>query len=88
MIAREDLMVWELGAHGSTYGGSPVSCAAALATFDVIEREGLMANAVAVGDVLLTGLREIAARHPVITEVRGRALWIGLSIADHDTGRR
>ena len=40
MIARDDLMIWELGAHGSTYGGSPVSCAAALATFDVIEREG------------------------------------------------
>ena len=60
MIAREDLMVWELGAHGSTYGGSPVSCAAALATFDVIEDEGLIANARAVGDVLLDGLREIA----------------------------
>ena len=45
MIAREDLMVWELGAHGSTYGGSPVPCAAALATFDVIEEEGLMDNA-------------------------------------------
>jgi 4-aminobutyrate aminotransferase len=84
MIAREDLMVWELGAHGSTYGGSPLSCAAALATFDVIEREGLMANATAVGEVLLAGFRDIARRHPLITEVRGRALWIGLSIADHD----
>jgi len=84
MIARDDLMVWELGAHGSTYGGSPLSCAAALATFDVIEREGLMANASAVGEVLLAGFREIAARHPLITEVRGRALWIGLSIADHE----
>jgi 4-aminobutyrate aminotransferase len=84
MIAREDLMVWELGAHGSTYGGSPVSCAAALATFDVIEREGLMANASAIGEVLLAGLRDIAARHPIITEVRGRALWIGMSIASHE----
>jgi 4-aminobutyrate aminotransferase len=84
MIAREDLMVWELGAHGSTYGGSPVSCAAALATFDVIEREGLMANASAIGEVLLDGLRDIAARHPIITEVRGRALWIGMSIASHE----
>ena len=74
MIAREDLMVWELGAHGSTYGGSPVSCAAALATFDVIEQEGLMDNAKAVGDVLLAGLRDIASRHPIITDVRGRAL--------------
>ena len=71
MIAREDLMVWELGAHGSTYGGSPLSCAAALATFDVIDREGLMANATAVGEVLLAGFRDIASRHPLITEVRG-----------------
>jgi 4-aminobutyrate aminotransferase len=83
MIARDDLMTWELGAHGSTYGGSPVSCAAALATFDVIEREGLLDNARVVGDVLLEGLRGIAARHPIVTEVRGRALWIGLSFPDH-----
>ena len=87
MIAREDLMSWELGAHGSTYGGSPISCAAALATFDVIEQEDLLANARAVGDVLLGGLREIAARHPLIRDVRGRALWIGLGFADHDDGR-
>ena len=83
MIARDDLMTWELGAHGSTYGGSPVSCAAALATFDVIEREGLLENARAVGEVLLYGLRGIAERHPTITDVRGRALWIGVSFADH-----
>ena len=84
MIARDDLMVWKLGSHGSTYGGSPLSCAAALATFDVIEEEGLIANATAVGEVLLAGLRDIAAAHPIITDVRGRALWIGLSVPDHD----
>jgi 4-aminobutyrate aminotransferase len=84
MIARDDLMTWELGAHGSTYGGSPVSCAAALATFDVIEREGLLDNARAVGEGFLEGARAIAGRHPILTEVRGRALWIGLSFADHD----
>jgi 4-aminobutyrate aminotransferase len=83
MIAREDLMVWELGAHGSTYGGSPISCAAALATLDVIEHEGLIDNAIAVGDVLLAGLRDIASRHEIVTDVRGRALWIGLSFPDH-----
>jgi 4-aminobutyrate aminotransferase len=84
MIAREDLMTWELGAHGSTFGGSPVPCAASLATFDVLEQEGLLANAVEIGDVLRDGLRGIAARHPIVTDVRGRALWIGLSFADHD----
>jgi 4-aminobutyrate aminotransferase len=84
MIARDDLMRWELGAHGSTYGGSPVACAAALATFDVIQEEGLMDNAKSVGEVLVNGLRDVASRHPVITDVRGRALWIGMSFADHD----
>ncbi len=88
MIARDDLMRWELGTHGSTYGGSPVSCAAALATFDVIEDEGLLANATAVGQVLLDGLRGIASRHPLIREVRGRALWIGLGFADHQVAAK
>ena len=84
MIARDDLMVWELGAHGSTYGGSPLACAAALATFDVIERESLVENAARVGEGLLAGLREIAGRHSIVTDVRGKALWIGLSFPDHD----
>jgi 4-aminobutyrate aminotransferase len=84
MIARDDVMSWEPGAHGSTYGGSPVPCAAALATLDVIEEEGLMANASRMGELFLAGLREVATRHPIITDVRGRALWIGLSFGDHD----
>jgi 4-aminobutyrate aminotransferase len=85
MIAREDLMVWELGAHGSTYGGSAVSCAAALATFDVIRDEDLIGNAERIGSILLDGLAEIRQRHPIVTEVRGRALWIGLQFPDHAT---
>jgi len=84
MIAREDLMVWDLGAHGSTYGGSPLSCAAALATFDVIRDEDLLGNAERVGSFLLDGLRAMQTRHPLIREVRGKALWIGLGFADHE----
>lgn len=84
MIARADLMSWDLGSHGSTYGGSPVSCAAALATLDVIQEEALMDNASKVGDIFLEGLRDIAERHPIISEVRGRALWIGLGFADRE----
>ena len=84
MIARADLMSWDLGSHGSTYGGSPVSCAAALATLDVIQEEALMDNASKVGNIFLEGLRDIAERHPIISEVRGRALWIGLGFADHE----
>jgi 4-aminobutyrate aminotransferase len=88
MMARSDLMAWELGSHGSTYGGSPISCAAALATLDVIRDEGLIDNAKAVGDVFLSGLRDIASRHDIVTDVRGRALWIGVSLTDHETASR
>jgi 4-aminobutyrate aminotransferase len=88
MIARSDLMAWELGSHGSTYGGSPISCAAALATLDVIRDEGLIDNAKAVGEVFLSGLRDIASRHDIVTDVRGRALWIGASLTDHETASR
>jgi 4-aminobutyrate aminotransferase len=83
MMAREDLMTWEVGAHGSTFGGNPVACAAALASLRLIEG-GLMANAREMGDLLMGGLRRIAERHPVIREVRGLGLMIGIQFPDHD----
>jgi 4-aminobutyrate aminotransferase len=83
MIAREDLMTWEVGAHGSTYGGNPVACAAALASLRLIEG-GLMDNAREMGDVLMGGLQGIAGRHPVIRDVRGLGLMIGIQFPDHD----
>jgi 4-aminobutyrate aminotransferase len=85
MIARKDLMSWEMGAHGSTYGGSPLSCAAALATFEVMSDEDLLGNATRVGEQLLQGLRTIQTSHPLIKDVRGKALWIGLSFEDAAT---
>jgi 4-aminobutyrate aminotransferase len=84
MIARESLMTWEVGAHGSTYGGNPLSCAAALATLELIEG-GLMDNAREIGGVLLDGLRAIQVRRPSIREVRGLGLMIGVEFADHET---
>ncbi len=85
MVARDELMRrWEVGAHGSTYGGSPTSCAAALASIDLIEN-GLMQNAEKVGNVMLNGLRDIQTRHDVIREVRGLGLMIGIEFPDHDT---
>jgi 4-aminobutyrate aminotransferase len=84
LIARESLMTWEIGAHGSTYGGNPLSCAAALASLDLIEG-GLMDNAREVGGFLLDGLRDIQARLPAIRDVRGLGLMIGIEFADHDT---
>ena len=77
MMARGKLMTWPMGAHGSTYGGNPVSCAAALATIDLIEKE-LLANTADVGDVLIGGLKELATNQPLITDVRGRGLMIGI----------
>ncbi|HEX6330202.1 MAG TPA: aminotransferase class III-fold pyridoxal phosphate-dependent enzyme [Actinomycetota bacterium] len=84
MVARADLMTWELGAHGSTYGGSPPSCAAALATVALLEG-GLIDNARETGRVLLDGLHDIQARHPVVKEVRGLGMMIGVELSDHET---
>ena len=87
MIAREDLMTWELGAHGSTYGGNPVSCAAALVTIRLIE-EGLLANAETVGNRMMRGLRDVQGRHDMIRDVRGLGLMIGIAFPDHETADR
>jgi 4-aminobutyrate aminotransferase len=83
MIARDDRMTWTVGTHGSTYGGNAVSCAAALATIDVIQEEQLLENAAKVGDQLMHGLRDIQSRHDAIREVRGLGLMIGVEFPDH-----
>lgn len=70
-------MDWERGTHGNTFGGNPVSCAAALATLDLIEKEYLE-NARVVGQYANDALQEIAARHRSIGEVRGLGLMIGV----------
>jgi 4-aminobutyrate aminotransferase len=79
MIAKESVMRWERGAHGSTFGGNPVACAAALATLDLIQG-GLMASAAKIGERLLAGLRELAGRHASLGDVRGRGLMIGIEV--------
>ncbi|MGH2416721.1 MAG: aminotransferase class III-fold pyridoxal phosphate-dependent enzyme, partial [Candidatus Limnocylindria bacterium] len=64
----------------STFGGNPVACAAALAVLDVIEEEGLIANAASVGASLRTSLAELAARRAIIGDVRGRGLMVGVEL--------
>jgi 4-aminobutyrate aminotransferase-like enzyme len=64
----------------NTFGGNPVSCAAALAVLDVIREEGLMANALSVGDYLQRGLRALAQRYECVGEVRGAGLFIGVEL--------
>jgi len=81
-------MQWVPGSHGSTFGGNPVSCAAALATIKLL-KERLMANAVAVGDHFKAGFQEMAARHPIIGDVRGKGLMIGIELVrDRETKER
>jgi acetylornithine/N-succinyldiaminopimelate aminotransferase len=61
------------GDHGSTFGGNPVACAAALTVLEVIERDGLLAHVTAVGEHLAAGLGEVS--HPLVSGVRGLGLW-------------
>ena len=83
IVARSEVMDWEPGGHGSTFGGNPVACAAALTTLELVERE-LATNAAAVGEHLRGALAELAARQPLIEQVRGRGLMIGIDLPDHD----
>jgi 4-aminobutyrate aminotransferase len=79
LLARDDVMRWNDGGHGSTFGGNPVSVAAALATLKLLEG-GLIDNAARVGERLIGRLRERLARHPVLGDVRGLGLMIGVEI--------
>jgi len=77
--ARAEIMTWPPGAHASTFGGNPVSCAAANATIKLL-RESLVANAADVGGYLIEGLRALQAKHPLIGDVRGKGLMIGVEL--------
>jgi 4-aminobutyrate aminotransferase len=86
--ARAGLMAWPPGAHASTFGGNPVSCAAALATIRLLRMQ-LMANAADVGAHMLAGLNQLADKHPLIGDVRGRGLMIGVELVrDRQTKER
>jgi 4-aminobutyrate aminotransferase len=85
IIASESVMSWTHGSHGSTFGGNPVGCAAALATLDLVENE-LMENARRQGAALLEGLRVLQRKYDVIGDVRGEGLMIGVEfVADRAT---
>jgi 4-aminobutyrate aminotransferase len=81
LLARDEVMQWTSGAHGSTFGGNPVSVAAALATLRLLEG-GLVRNAETTGGALLADLRERLAGNPRVGDVRGLGLMIGVEIVE------
>jgi len=78
-MSRAEIMDWLPGSHASTFGGNPVSIAAALATLDIIEREA-MSNAARVGTLMLLRLEGWKQTHPLVGDVRGRGLMIGIEL--------
>ena len=85
MIARKSVMTWPKGAHGNTYGGNPIACAASLATIDLLEK-GYLQNAAEMGEYTMDVLEEIKAHHPSIGDLRGRGLMIGVDfVKDRQT---
>jgi len=90
LIARADVMTWPAGTHGSTFGGNPVSCAAANATVQIIEEDDLPGNAERVGRILRQGLEELQRRFPKnIGDVRGLGLMQAIEfVVDETAGDR
>ncbi|MDE3032943.1 MAG: acetyl ornithine aminotransferase family protein [Acidobacteriota bacterium] len=87
IVAKKRLMEqWSRGAHGNTYGGNPLCCAAALATLDLIEG-GYMENAARMGEILLHQLTRLQSRFEVVGEVRGRGLMIGMELVEDSATR-
>ena len=85
-MSKAEVMDWVPGSHASTFGGNPVSLAAALATIDILEREGI-ANAAKVGAKMLERLNGWKKTHALVGDVRGRGLMIGVELVK-DTATR
>jgi 4-aminobutyrate aminotransferase len=86
--ARSEVISWPPGTHASTFGGNPVSCAASLATIRLL-RDSLVKNAETVGAHMMAGARALMDKHPIVGDVRGRGLMIGLELVrDRQTKER
>lgn len=80
MMSRAEIMDWVPGSHASTFGGNPLCIASALATLDVIEREGLMQNSAEVGNHMMKRMADWPKKYKTVGDVRGRGLMIGVEI--------
>jgi 4-aminobutyrate aminotransferase len=85
MLARADLAAaWPPAAQGTTFGGNPIACRAGLATLRVIQEENLMARAVEVGNTVQGRFRETQGKLPIIGDVRGKGLMVGVELINAD----
>ncbi len=84
-VSRKSLMTWVPGSHASTFGGNPLACAAALETLRLVEGE-FMANAAAMGEVIMERLRGLQRRYEQLGDVRGKGLMVGAELVkDRDS---
>ncbi len=86
-MSKAGIMDWIPGSHASTFGGNPVCIAAALATLDVIEKEGLLRNSQEVGGHMMKRMADWPKKHKIVGDVRGRGLMIGVEIVKDQTTR-
>ena len=84
VVNEKHLGVLTAGSHASTFGGSPIVCAAALGVFDAIEEENLLENTVKMGEYLRGKIEELKAKHPVINKVKGKGLMLGVELDIED----
>ena len=85
VVAKKTIMEkWQRGAHGNTYGGNPICCAAALATVNLVERE-YAANSARTGEYFINKLRELKLRYDCIGDVRGKGLMLGMELVENRT---
>jgi 4-aminobutyrate aminotransferase len=81
IVAKADVMDWEYGSHASTYGGNPIACAAALKVIELLEG-GLIDNSAKMGEYLMGKLKEMQKKFPVIGDIRGKGLMVGLELIE------
>lgn len=86
-IANRSLMSWPAGSHASTFGGNPVSCSAALATIRLLEN-GLIENTEKMGKIILKQLESLQAKYPIIGDIRGKGLMIGIELVEDSISKK